>query len=205
MDVEPFQERRIVFQGLPVAEVRQFQGIWQRRVCQGEGRCPGDCARHVRHTIVHNAVYHIGGIIMVRCPRRLDASALVDGNINDYRPFLHNGKHVPGDELRRPCTCHKNTAYYQIRVGKEAQDILPIGHDRLHLPSEYIIEMAQPVQVNVQDEDDGACPHRHLGGVCSHYTSTQNNDNSRIHAGYAAQKHASACPLFVERVFADLN
>ena len=70
------------------SHVRKLADIRQRRIRERERAGVRHCGRHVGDAIMHNAVDLVAGVGVRRRASGFDASALVDGNVDDDRAFF---------------------------------------------------------------------------------------------------------------------
>ena len=99
-DVETSAQALVLAAGLLPALVGQLEGIAEGGVGQGDGRGVGDGAGDVGDAIVKDAVDLVDGFAVSGRTGSLEASTLVDGDINEYASGLHQGEHVTLDEVR---------------------------------------------------------------------------------------------------------
>ena len=77
-----------------------LQRVRQRRVAQGDRARAADRAGHVRHAVVDDAVDDVRRLLVRRRAGRLDAAALVDGDVDDHRAVLHDLQVLARDQPR---------------------------------------------------------------------------------------------------------
>ena len=83
------------------AEIGDLERERQGRVVESEGTRPRDCAGHIRHAIMNDSVDLIDRIGMGGRVAGLEASALVDGDVDEDRAALHCFEHLARNELGR--------------------------------------------------------------------------------------------------------
>ena len=98
-DVQAFAQGRIVFTCFAPALVSQLQSVFQRSVGQCHGRRVWHCTGDVCHAVMHDAVYGIDRFGMCRRMGSLEAAALVDRHIDQYRSGLHQTEHVACNQM----------------------------------------------------------------------------------------------------------
>ena len=89
---EPF-----VFKCIFRSEVGEAADIGKGRVAECERRGAWNGARHVSHAVVDDAVLGESRIVVTRRSARLEAAALVDGDVDDNGTRLHRAHHLPRD------------------------------------------------------------------------------------------------------------
>jgi hypothetical protein len=89
MNIETGAQMRVRPQGITDAPPGQRTHEGQGRVVQREGRRARNPTRHVGHAVMGDAIGDENRIGMGGRPRRCDASALVDGDIDDDRARAH--------------------------------------------------------------------------------------------------------------------
>ena len=78
---------------------------------------------------------------------------------------------------------------------------MPVAEERGDVGRHDVVEIAQPVEVDVEDGDVGAEAGGDLGGVGADDAAAQDDHVGRQHAGHAAQQDAAA----LERPFQELR
>ena len=147
-----------------------------------------------------DAVGLVDGLVVRRLARRLDAAALVDGDVDDHRPGLHRPHHVLAHDDRRPPARHEHGADDQVGVVHGTLDRAPVrrhGHD----PSLVdLIHPAQAVEVLVDHHD----LRLHAGGdprrVPADIAGAEDDDLGRAHAGRSPHQHAAPSLVALEEV-----
>src|ERR1700749_4485439 len=107
-DVEAIAQMLVLAQRLTIALVGEREHEWQRHVVEGESRRAGNRARHVGDAIMYDVVENVGRRWVRRRARGLGASALVDGDVDDYRAGLHGLDRLGGDQFRRSRARYEN-------------------------------------------------------------------------------------------------
>ena len=66
---------------------------------------------------MHDPLLDEGRSVVGRRATRLDASALVHGDIDDDRAVLHYGEVFAADQPRRPRALHEHRPDHEVRLG----------------------------------------------------------------------------------------
>ena len=74
---------------------RHLHEVGERGVGERVGGGGRHRAGHVADAVVDDAVLHVDGVVVGGLAGRLDATALVDGDVDDHRARLHGGDHRP--------------------------------------------------------------------------------------------------------------
>ena len=146
MHVQTGQQVRIIAAGLLPALVGQRQHKGQGRIAQRQRRGAGNRARHVGHAIMHDPVHLIDRVLMRRGARGFKAPALIDGHIHQNRTRLHRGQLRPADQFRGRSPGDQHRTDHHIGVADQIGRVSGAGIDRLELPPEDIVQIAQPGQ-----------------------------------------------------------
>ena len=105
-------------------EIRDLLRVGHRCVVQRLCRRSRECARHVRHAVVYDALFHKGRFIVCCRARGLRTAALVDGNIDKHGPGFHIPQHFALDKLGRLRARQQHRADKQIHRWQNVQQIL---------------------------------------------------------------------------------
>ena len=136
---------------------------------------------------------------------RLDASTLVDGNVDD---------HGAGFMLRTICSltitgarppAHQHRADHEIGIGDAALDRSAVGGQRHDPPFVDLVDPAQAVEVLVDEHDLGLHASGDPGRVPPDVSGAQHHDFGRSHAGRASHQHSAATVVPFEEVGALLR
>ena len=95
----------------------------------------------------------------------------------------------------------------QVGPADAVEDVVPVAEQRRHVRRHHVVEVAQPVEVDVEDDDVRAEAGRDLGGVGADDAAAEDDDVGRQHARHAAEQDAAALerPLQVLRPFLDAH
>ena len=135
----------------------------------------------------------------------LDAAALIDRDVDDHRARLHRAHHVFGDHHRCPAPWHEDRTDDQVRVGDTALDRAPVRGDRGDATHLDLIDVAEPVDVLVQQIDFGFQSGRHPGGVPTDVACAEHDDPGRSHAGCSTHQDTPAAVVALQEVRAHLH
>ena len=116
--IDPLTQPRISAGGGFVPVVRDLQRVRQRGIAQGDRARAADGAGHVGDAVVHHALYHVRRIAVRRRLGRLEASALVDADVYDYRTRFHQAELLTPDEHGRSSPREVDGAYEKVHFLK---------------------------------------------------------------------------------------
>ena len=95
------------------------------------GECKGGQARvgagHVGDAVVDDAMAGENGIVVAGGARGLDATALVDTDIDDHRAGLHTADHLLGDDVGRAGAHPQHSAHHEVGIGQLGGDTGGLG------------------------------------------------------------------------------
>ena len=97
-----------------------FELVWKRRVGQRVRARVRHRAGHVADAVVQHAVQLVDRFVVRGLMDRLDASALIDGDVDDHCAGLHRAHHVFGDDDRCASAGNQHGADHQVGVGDVA-------------------------------------------------------------------------------------
>ncbi len=187
----------------PFVGQREHEG--QRGVIERVSRSAWHRARHVGHAIVDDAVDLEGGLGMGRDARGLEAPALVDGDVDQHRPFAHPGDMLARDQPRRHTAGHQHRADHQIGVLQLGREGFAVRVRGDHPRSEAGLDPAQGVQRTVQHRHARARPDRHDGGIGADHAGAQHQHPRGFDSGHAAQQDAHAPAAALQAGGTDLD
>ena len=122
MDVEPVRQVAIPQQRFAPPHVCQFSYKWQRYVGQCKCRRSRHRARHIRYAVVHNVIHNISRICVCGRAACLEASALINRDIDQNRPCFHLPDLFRRNQFRRGCTCDQHCANDEICLQNQRFD-----------------------------------------------------------------------------------
>ena len=141
---------------------------------------------------MYDAVHDVRRVAVCGGVRRLEATALVDGYVDEHRAGLHQAEHVAGDEVWRLVAGDEDGADNQVYGGQFLADVVFRGVKGLHVLGQHFTEVAQAGQVDVRNHYLGTHAGSHLCGVASHDASAQYQYAGWTYARHASQQFALA-------------
>src|SRR5579883_1210851 len=142
----------------------------------------------------------------MRCrAARLEAAALVYGDIDKHGARLHAAHHLACHELRRGRPRHQHRADDEIGRQHLALDRLHGREERVELRAELHVELVEAGERAVDDGDISLHAHRHARRIGPRDTTAQDHHLGRGDAGDAAQEDTEAALLLFETMRADLD
>src|SRR5205807_2429002 len=93
---------RVPWQRPPQDLLGHVHDVGQGGVGERVGGGVGNGARHVADGVVDHTVAFVHGVGVGRLVRRLDAAALVDGDVDDDGPLPHAGRTPGAPPVRTP-------------------------------------------------------------------------------------------------------
>jgi len=151
------------------------------------------------------AMHDVGGAGERGGVNGLDAAALIYGDVDYHRPCRHAGNHLLRDEVRGACPGDQHRPDDQFGTAYGLGDVPAVGGDSAEVAAQDLLEVAQALQVDVDNGDTRARAERPQGGAGAHCSATDDDDAPLAHARYAAQQHAAPALRLLEIVRADLN
>jgi hypothetical protein len=135
----------------------------------------------------------------------LEAPALVDRHVDEDGAAAHDPELLPGDHVRRPRAVDEHRADDHVRVGQALLDLERGGEDGLGAAAEGDVELAQAVEVAVEDRDARLHADRDEGGVHADHAAADDEHVGAGDAGNAAHEHAAAPERLLEHEGAGLR
>jgi hypothetical protein len=84
-------------------------------------------------------------------PRRLEAASLVDGHVHDDGALLHDGEHLPRDELGSPGAWDQDATDDEVRRLARLTDVVLVAVERVHVWREHVVKLAKARKADVHD------------------------------------------------------
>ena len=100
-------------------------------------------------TVVDHAVYEEGGIGVGCRFAGLDATALVDGDVNNDGAGRHAADHVPGHDLRGLSPGYQDSADYEVGIRHGSGGGVYSGGNGDQIAAQYLLHLTQPPYVGV--------------------------------------------------------
>ena len=181
------------------AEVGQPPRVRQRGVREGDRRGARHGARHVGDAVVDDAVddVDVGLECVVACavstqpPWSMATSTITE-------PFFMSRDHVARHELRRRGARDQHAADEEVGARAGVGDVRAVRGERLDAAVEDVVELAQAVEVRVEDRHARAEADGHLRGVGADDAAADDHDVGRAarparrRAGCRGRRSASA-------------
>ncbi len=203
VDARP--QRRVGGDGGGHALLGHLHDVGQGGVGEGVGRRVGHGPGHVADGVVEHVVDDVDGVGVGGLPGGGDASALVNGNVDDDGAPLHAPHHVVGDHHRRPSAGHQHRPDDEVGLGHRPLHRAPVGGQGHDPALVDLVDPPQAVEVLVEEDDLGLHALGDPGRVPPHVARAQHHHPGRAHAGGAAQQHPPPALLPLEEVGADLG
>ncbi len=192
VDIDGPGHRRQGVGRLPQAAIGDVQDPGQGHVAQGEGAGAAHRAGHVRHAIVQHVVDDERRVAVGGGPAGGHAAALVDGHVDDHAARLHQLQVFALDQPRGLGAGHQHGADHQVGAAELLADGVPVAEQHGHVGRHDVVEVAEPVHVDVQQADVGAEAGGDAGGVGADHAPAENGDVGRLDARHPAQQNAAA-------------
>src|SRR5580658_224842 len=203
--VEAFGEAGVGLEGGFGAEVRELEDVGEGCVGEGQGGGVGHGRGHVGDAVVDDAVDLVAGIGVGGGTGGLDAAALVDGDVDDDGALLHAADHLFGDELGGGGAGNEDSADEEVGLAGGALEVVGVGGQGEDAAVEDVVQVAEAVEVEVDEGDLGAEAEGHFGGVGADDAASDDADVAGRDAGDAAEQDAAAAVLLFEVGSADLD
>ncbi len=197
-DVEALGEAGVFFGGFVPAFVGDGEGVGGGGVAEGEGAGAADGSGHVGDAVVDDAVDDVGGVFVGGGAGGFEAAALVDGDVDDDAAVLHHFEVFAGDEARGAGAGDEDSADDEVGFLEGVADGEGVGVDGGDIGGHDVVEVAEAVEVNVEEGDVGPEAGGDFGGVVADDASAQDDDIGGGDAGDAAEEDAAAHHRFFE-------
>ena len=109
---------------------------------------------------------------------------------------MSRGALAPGDQ---------HSADHQIRLAEMLADRVGVAENRLHVFGHHIVEIAQPIEIDIHDRDIRAEPGGDFRGAGAHHPAAQDQHVRRRHARHSAEQDAAAHHRLLEILRPFLN
>ena len=203
--VDALRERGVVGDRTDDALVGDRLDVRQRHVRQRLRRRDRNGARHVRDAVVDDAVDLEHRVVVGRRVRRLEASALVDRDIDEHRAGLHQAEHLARHEPWRERPGYEHGSDHHVGVDEDLLDLEAIRHRERDPPVEGDLEIAHPLDRLVEHPHVRLHAERDDRRVEADDASTEDDHLGRRHARDAAEQDAPAAVRLLERPGAHLR
>src|SRR6185312_1560271 len=155
----------VVGAGLPPALVGQRDRVGQGDVGQGVGRGVRHGAWHVGDAVENRVVHRVGRVGVGGRVRVLEATALVDGYVHQDRAWLHPRHELVGHQRGGLGPGDQHGPDDQVGAEHRALDLEGVAGEGLYLAAVDLVDGAEPVDVEVEQEDLGLHAGCDGGGV----------------------------------------
>jgi len=147
---------------------------------------------------VHHTFFNEGRVRVSGRTRRLQATALVDGDVYNDSAIRHGSQHFAVDQLRSGSTRHKDRTNRQVGFLDRSFDGIDRRIQRLEPgTAEHIVQLCDAGQAAFQDRDLGTHTDGDTRGIHARYTATDHEDLCRRNTRDAPhQDTASTLSLF---------
>ena len=122
----------------------------------------------------------------------LEAAPLVDGHVHQHRPLLHGAQHLAGHQARCLGTGDQDGSHHHVRLLDQFADCRRAGHQGEAVGRHHVAQVAQTVQVHVQQVHLGSQAAGHLGRIDPYHAAADHHHRARVHARHTAQQHTVA-------------
>ena len=82
-------------------------------------------------------------------------AALINRNVDDNRAAFHSLNHFLRDELRSLRAGHEHRADKQVGLLRSLRNIVAVAHDRANSAAENVVEIAEPLNRQINNCDAG--------------------------------------------------
>ena len=154
---------------------------------------------------MNHPVDDVGRVLVRGRATGFEATALIDGHINDHCAVVHLAEHRPRHQLRRCGAGNQHRADHQISYVHILLHRVAGGVDRVQAPVEYRVQIIQARQGTVQNGDVRTHAHRHARGIDTHHAAADHHHIRRWHAGHTAHQHTQTTLRLLQRVGTGLN
>jgi hypothetical protein len=162
-------------------------------------------AGHVRDAVVGDPVDLVDGIGVGGRSRGLEAAALVDRYVHEHGALLHQPELVPLHDVRRTRPVDQHRADHEVRARQHLLHGERRRVDGRGAAAERHVELAEPVDVAVEDEHVRLHADRDEGRVLADHAAADDHHRGRRDAGHAAEQHAAAAERALEEERAGLR
>ena len=122
-------------------------------------------------------------------PGRLEAPALVDRDVDQHRTVPHPGHQLVGDQLGGLGPDDQHGADDDVGVDAGLLDGMGAGGHRLERAPEVVVDLAEALEVAVEDVDLGVHAHGQGGGGHAGHAGPEDDHLGAAHAGDTADQH----------------
>ena len=152
-----------------------------------------------------DAVDLVGRVGVRGRARGLEAAALVDRDVDEHRVALHQLELLAPDHVRRLRAVDEHRADHEVGLGQQLLDVERRRVARVGAAAEGDVELAQAVDVAVEDVDLRLHADRDERRVHADHAAADDHHLGGRHAGHAAEQDAAAAERLLEHERARLG
>ena len=141
---------------------------------------------------MNDVVDNVGRVGVGRGAARGDAAPLINGHIDDDGAWLHEGEVFAAHEVRRASPRNEHAADHKIRPAEPFADRVAVGVEAVDVGGRDVVEVAESLEVCVEESNVGPEPGCHLGGIGSHRARAEHKHVGRGHARHATEQDAAS-------------
>ena len=93
----------------------------------------------------------------------------------------------------------------QVGFPQAIQNVVPVTEESRHVAGHHVVEVAQAIEVDIEDIDAGAEPGGDLGGIGADHAAAEDDDAGRSNAGHAGEQDAAALERPLQKLRPFLN
>ena len=132
---------------------------------------------------MHDTMFHIGGFIVGGdMINGLHDPALINGHIHNDRPGCHGLHNLLADKRWRFGARDQHRTDQQVRRSDSGRNIGRAGCQRLDLIAESIVQLAQPIQIQIQNRHIRPKAKGNFGSIGTYRTAANNDDLAAAYA-----------------------
>src|SRR6516165_9771142 len=141
---------------------------------------------------MYNVINYISGLTVCGGSRRFDASALVDCHIDNHSAGWHPFQVFVPDQPGSARAWNQHGSNQKVRMIETIENIMAIAEQRGHVARHDIVQIAQTVEIDVQNRNVGSQTGGYFGGVGPNNAASQNYHIGGKDPRHATQKDAAA-------------
>src|SRR5262249_20660041 len=142
----------------------ELEDVGEGHVAERVGAGAPDGARHVGDAVMDDVFLDVGRVVVGRRAARFDASALVDGDVHDDGAGFHALEVGAADEARCQGARDEDGTDDEIGAAHGLEDGVAVGVEGRDIGGHDVVEVAEAVEVDVEDVDVGPEARGDLGG-----------------------------------------
>ncbi len=147
---------------------------------------------------MHAVVLDVGRLGVRRRPAGREATALVDGDVDEHGAGVHVLDVLLRDELRRCGAGDQDRADDEVGFRHQLIDGVLGRIDGVNPAAPDIVELPQTRQRAIEDRHVGAEADRHVGRMRAGNTATDDDDPGGLHARHAAEQYTATAVRFLQ-------